>query len=159
MESGIQRFPTNSKERQPLLTSLEAFLSFIKTFNSKAIGDSLDTIKRQATARQELDSYGSKLGSLEEKRIKQITKTPTTAAGEDAIKYQEKDLVQTRARFQSAKERYQNLSTQVIDKAGLLEMKRGVDFASYLEKLVEGKKDTMRRKQFVDLWLTPFSSH
>ncbi|KAJ3056175.1 hypothetical protein HK097_007781 [Rhizophlyctis rosea] len=125
------------KERQPLLTSLEAFLSFIKTFNSKAIGDSLDTIKRQATARQELDSYGSKLGSLEEKRIKQITKTPTTAAGEEAVKYQEKDLVQTRARFQSAKERYQNLSTQVIDKAGLLEMKRGVDFASYLDKLVE----------------------
>ncbi|KAJ3042926.1 hypothetical protein HDV00_006233 [Rhizophlyctis rosea] len=130
-------YNNEGKERQPLLTSLEAFLAFIKTFNSKAIGDSLDTIKRQATARQELDSYGSKLGALEEKRLKNMAKTPTTAAGQDAVKYQEKDLVQTRERFQAAKDRYQNLSTQVIDKAGLLEMKRGVDFASYLDKLVE----------------------
>ncbi|KAJ3300433.1 hypothetical protein HK104_000491 [Borealophlyctis nickersoniae] len=132
-------YHSECKERGPLITSLEAFLSFIKTFNNKAIGDLLDTIKRQSTARQELDSYGSKLGSLEEKKIKAMQKTPITSATEDAVKYQEKELQQTRARFQTAKERYQTLSTQVIDKTGLLQMKREVDFASYLDKLVEGE--------------------
>lgn len=135
-----------SKERMPVIASLDAYLAFIKTFRAKAINDSRDTVKSQKTARQEFDSYASKLGYLEEKTIRSAQKVQPmpfnplrSKSSEDTIKYQERELDQTRTRFQAAKTRYQVLSTQVIDKAGLLEMKRGVDFGAYVEKVVEGE--------------------
>jgi hypothetical protein len=47
----------------------------------------------------------------------------------------EKDLEATRLRFQAAKSSYQNFSTQLIDKAGLLEMKRTIDFGTHLGRI------------------------
>ncbi|KAI9017768.1 Arfaptin-like domain-containing protein [Gaertneriomyces semiglobifer] len=128
------------KQRVPLIGALDSYLAFVKTFRAKAINDSRDTIKSQKTARVEFDSYASKLGHLEEKAIKASQKAGAAARskGEDTAKYQEKELDQTRCRFQAAKTRYQVLSTQVIDKAGLLEMKRGVDYLAHIEHLRKG---------------------
>lgn len=39
--------------------------------------------------------------------------------------------------LQVAKQNYQNYSTQLIDKAGLLHMKRTVDFCSHLQRIRE----------------------
>ncbi|TPX58975.1 hypothetical protein PhCBS80983_g02813 [Powellomyces hirtus] len=133
------------KERVPVIASLDAYLAFLKTFKGKAINDSRDTIKLQKTARQEFDSYASRLGYLEEKNMRASSSSSSTSSfnplrnksSEDTAKYQEKELDQTRQRFQTAKTRYQVLSTQVIDKAGLLEMKRGVDFGAYVGRVVE----------------------
>ncbi|TPX72777.1 hypothetical protein SpCBS45565_g00368 [Spizellomyces sp. 'palustris'] len=132
------------KERVPVIASLDSYLDFIKIFKAKAIADSRDTIKSQKTARQEFDSYASKLGYLEERAIKASTRPPTptflssrSKSTEDTVRYQEKELDQTRCRFQAAKTRYQVLSTQVIDKAGLLEMKRGVDFGAHIARVVD----------------------
>lgn len=49
------------KQRQSLLLSLDTFIQFISNFRTKAIQDSLDTKQRQIAARQELDSFGSKV--------------------------------------------------------------------------------------------------
>jgi hypothetical protein len=57
-------------ERVPLIQSYETYLEFINTFRKKAIGDAIETMKKQHTARLELDSYGSKLGHLEERKLK-----------------------------------------------------------------------------------------
>lgn len=57
-------------ERVPLIHAYETYLEFINTFRKKAIGDSIETLKKQHIARLELDSYGSKLGHLEEKKLK-----------------------------------------------------------------------------------------
>ncbi|KAJ3020002.1 hypothetical protein HKX48_001459 [Thoreauomyces humboldtii] len=150
-----------TKERVPVIAALDAYLEFLKTFKSKAIADSRDTIKLQKTARQEFDSYASRLGHLEEKNVRANSTGPVhtgpaqsissssgterrssfnplrSKATEETARYQEKELDQTRQRFQNAKTKYQTLSTQVIDKAGLLEMKREVDFGAYLARVVE----------------------
>ncbi|KAI8824899.1 uncharacterized protein EV422DRAFT_516699 [Fimicolochytrium jonesii] len=146
-----EAYHSECKERVPVISSLDSYLGFLKTFKSKAINDSRDTIKTQKTARQEFDSYASRLGYLEEKNVQRAaTLSPgsmsssssrpfgfRSKSSEDTQKYQEKELDQTRRRFQAAKTRYQVLSTQIIDKAGLLEMKRAVDFGAYLAKVVE----------------------
>ncbi|KAI9093001.1 Arfaptin-like domain-containing protein [Phlyctochytrium arcticum] len=137
------------KERVPVISSLDGYLNFIKIFKTKAIGDSRDTIKAQKTARLEFDSYASKLGHMEEKAVKAASKpqSPTSfmtnaplgrngKPSDDTTRYLDKELDQTRQRFQQAKTRYQMLSTQVIDKAGLLEMKRGVDFGAHVQRVV-----------------------
>ncbi|KAJ3159158.1 hypothetical protein HDU86_002060 [Geranomyces michiganensis] len=132
-----------SKERIPVIGALDNYLAFLKVFKGKAIADSRDTIKLQKTARQEFDSYASRLGYLEEKNVRATTASSSSfnplrsKSNEDATRYQEKELDQTRQRFQGAKAKYQQLSTQVIDKAGLLEMKRGVDFGAYVARVVE----------------------
>jgi hypothetical protein len=50
----------------------------------------------------------------------------------------EKDLGNVRSKFQDAKQKYQNYSTSLIDKAGLLDLKKGVDFAAHIEKIRQG---------------------
>lgn len=52
------------------MTAYEQYAEFLKTFQKKAIGDALETMKKQRTSRLELDAYGSKLGQLEEKKLK-----------------------------------------------------------------------------------------
>ena len=50
----------------------------------------------------------------------------------------EKELARQRTQFQESKTKYQQLSTSLIDKSGLLDMKKGVDFAAHLAKVREG---------------------
>ena len=50
----------------------------------------------------------------------------------------EKELGKQRAQFHESKTKYQQLSTSLIDKSGLLDMKKGVDFAAHLKKVREG---------------------
>ncbi len=58
------------RERSALISAYEIYVEFLLTFKKKAIGDALDTMKKQHAARLELDAYGSKLGQLEEKKLK-----------------------------------------------------------------------------------------
>ena len=60
------------QERSSLINAYEIYLEFIQTFKHKAIGDCIDTMQRQYNARLELDGYGSKLGQLEEKKLKYL---------------------------------------------------------------------------------------
>ncbi|KAJ3305429.1 hypothetical protein HDV03_001523 [Kappamyces sp. JEL0829] len=109
-------------ERSLLVSAYEQYAEFLKTFKKKAIGDALETMKKQHSARLELDAYGSKLGQLEEKKLKEGASL-------------EKELTACRTRFQEAKNTYQNYSTSLIDKAGLLDLKKGVDFAAHIQKI------------------------
>ncbi|KAH6566138.1 hypothetical protein BASA50_006277 [Batrachochytrium salamandrivorans] len=123
-------------ERMPLVQSYEQYIKFLGTFREKAVGDALETMKKQQISRLELDSYGSRLGQLEEKKLKAFAKAPGTfSLGESSSA--EKELNTTRQRFQDAKNKYQAMSTQMIDKAGLLVMKRDVDFSAHIRKIVE----------------------
>jgi hypothetical protein len=54
----------------------------------------------------------------------------------------EKDLTACRTRFQEAKNHYQNQSTALIDKSGLLDMKKGVDFSAHIQKIRQGKRSS-----------------
>ncbi|KAJ3191734.1 hypothetical protein HK101_007447 [Irineochytrium annulatum] len=133
------------KNRAVIISATEGFSEFVKTFKGKAIQDSIDTLKRQESARMEFDSFAAKLDSLQ----RSATLPPTTILGKElpaappidssALTPAEKELEHARTQFQAAKTRYQNLSTAIIDKAVLLEMKRDVDFRSQLEKLVKLK--------------------
>ena len=58
------------KERDSLIMAYEHYALFLGTFKDKAIADALITMKRQHSARLELDAYGSKLGQMEEKKLK-----------------------------------------------------------------------------------------
>jgi hypothetical protein len=82
-------------ERQGLIQAYESYLDFIIVFRKKAVGDSVETMKKQHIARLELDSYGSKLGNLEEKKLKTFARA---APVESSLV--EKDLETTRSRFQ-----------------------------------------------------------
>ncbi|KAI8908950.1 Arfaptin-like domain-containing protein [Gorgonomyces haynaldii] len=125
------------QERVQLIQAYETYLEFLTTFKTKAIGDSIETMKKQHTARLELDSYGSKLGQLEERKLKTFARSPMSFSAGDGTSL-ERELEATRTKFQDAKTRYQSLSTQLIDKAGLLEMKKMVDFGSHLQRVREG---------------------
>ena len=50
----------------------------------------------------------------------------------------EKELNGVRTKFQDAKNKYTSLSTSLIDKAGLLDLKKGVDFAAHIQKIRQG---------------------
>jgi hypothetical protein len=50
----------------------------------------------------------------------------------------EKELTASREKFQHAKSKYQKQSTALIDKAGLLDLKKNADFAKHLEKIRKG---------------------
>ncbi|KAJ3364577.1 hypothetical protein HDU91_002516 [Kappamyces sp. JEL0680] len=117
-------------ERSLLVSAYEQYAEFLKTFKKKAIGDALETMKKQHSARLELDAYGSKLGQLEEKKLKEGASL-------------EKELTACRTRFQEAKNTYQNYSTSLIDKAGLLDLKKGVDFAAHIQKIRQGKASSL----------------
>ncbi|KAL2918168.1 Glycerophosphocholine phosphodiesterase [Polyrhizophydium stewartii] len=126
-----------TEERQPVIQSYEQYYEFLRTFREKAIGDALETMKKQQVSRLELDSYGSRLGQLEEKKLKAFAKSPGTfSLGGDSASATERELDTTRQRFQESKNRYQSLSTQMIDKAGLLHMKRDVDFSAHIRAVV-----------------------
>ncbi|KAI8930277.1 Arfaptin-like domain-containing protein [Entophlyctis helioformis] len=129
-----QVYRTVSEERMPLIQSYEQYSQFLTVFREKAIVDALDTMKKQQVARLELDGYGSKLGQLEEKKLKTFAKSPGTFGMSDSSN--ERELETTRQRFQDAKNRYQSMSTQMIDKAGLLQMKREVDLSAHLRKVL-----------------------
>ena len=58
------------KERESLIMAYEHYALFLGTFKDKAIADALITMKRQYNARLELDAFGSKLGQMEEKKLK-----------------------------------------------------------------------------------------
>ena len=58
------------RERGLLIAAYEQYVQFLHTFKKKAVADALETMKRQHAARLELDAYGSKLGQLEEKKLK-----------------------------------------------------------------------------------------
>jgi hypothetical protein len=64
------------------------------------------------------------------------------------ISLADKELEHARNQFNTAKTKYQNLSTATIDKAVLLNMKREVDYRVHLERLVRlkgtiaGRSDT-----------------
>lgn len=60
------------KERQILIDAYEQYIEFLATFKDKAIHDALVTMKKQHTSRLQLDAYGSKLGQLEEKKLKYL---------------------------------------------------------------------------------------
>ena len=127
------------KQRQTLLTTIETFIQFAVNFRTKIIQDSLDTKDRQVLARQELDSYGSKLGQLEERKLKAYAKAAKSGSSSsktaDFSNPMEKELELTRIKFHEAKAKYTTLSTQVIDKAGMLRLKMAVDFALQRETL------------------------
>jgi hypothetical protein len=57
-------------ERDVLIQAYDQYAIFLRTFKEKAIGDAIITMKRQHNARVELDAFGSKLGQLEEKKLK-----------------------------------------------------------------------------------------
>ncbi len=130
-----QSYSEVCRERALLIAAYEQYAEFLTTFKVKAIGDALQTMKKQHQSRLELDAYGSKLGQLEEKKLKTFARSPSPSESATL----EKDLTATRTKFQDAKSKYQNLSTSLIDKAGLLDMKKGVDFAAHIQRIREGK--------------------
>ncbi|KAJ3114275.1 hypothetical protein HDU96_002318 [Phlyctochytrium bullatum] len=128
------------KNRQQLIQAVEGFGEFVRTFRGKAIQDSIDTMKRQETSRIEFDSFAAKLESLQ--RASSIP--PTTLLGKElppqdtsSMTPAERELEHARVQFVQARQRYQNLSTAIIDKAVLLEMKRDVDYRAQLERLAK----------------------
>ena len=52
--------------------------------------------------------------------------------------YKTPNIKNTQKQFQESKTKYQHVSTQLIDKAGMLEMKKVVDFDSHLERIRQG---------------------
>lgn len=120
-------------ERNALILAYDQYAEFLRTFKDKAIADALVTMKKQHIARLELDAYGSKLGGLEEKKLKTFARTPSPSEAAAL----EKELGGVRNKFQDAKTKYQQLSTGLIDKAGLLDMKKGVDFAAHIQRIRE----------------------
>ncbi|KAI9360478.1 Arfaptin-like domain-containing protein [Zopfochytrium polystomum] len=137
------------KMRATVITAVESFSSFVKTFKTKAIQDSIDTMKRQETARVEFDGYGAKLESVQRGPGSGAGGAAgggvpaTTILGKEHVSVDpavqsaaEREAEHAKTGFAAAKQRYQNLSTAIIDKAVLLEMKRDVDYRVQLEKLM-----------------------
>lgn len=124
-------YSTVCNERNSLILAYEQYATFLNTFKNKAIADAIITIKKQYNARVELDAFGSKLGQLEEKKLKTFARAPSPTEAANL----EKDLGASRSKFQDAKLKYQQQSTALIDKAGLLDLKKGADFSAHLSKI------------------------
>ncbi|KAJ3101506.1 hypothetical protein HDU97_001321 [Phlyctochytrium planicorne] len=129
------------KNRAAVIQSMEGFGEFVKTFRNKAIQDSIDTLKKQETARVEFDSFAAKLDGLTRSSSVPATtilgkELPPVLQDTSGMSPAEKELEHARVQFQVSRTRYQNLSTAIMDKAVLLEMKRDVDFRLQLEKIV-----------------------
>ncbi|KAJ1549904.1 hypothetical protein HK405_001955, partial [Cladochytrium tenue] len=106
------------KNRAQVITAVDGFNEFVKTFRDKAIQDSMDTMKRQENSRVEFDGFAAKLEYL------QRPPTNTTILGKEHVSQDpatqtaaEREVEHARNQFALAKTRYQNLSTAIIDKA------------------------------------------
>jgi hypothetical protein len=129
------------RERAALIQAYEHYHTFLGTFKDKAIADALITMKKQHASRVELDAYGTKLGQMEEKKLKYLVNNCRSIARSPGPSEQaalEKELTVHRSRFQDAKQKYQQLSTSLIDKSGLLILKKNVDFEANLRRIREG---------------------
>lgn len=75
---------------------------------------------------------------MEERNLKSYAKSNhSSRKNADFSTASEKELEKMRLLFHDVKERYKTLSTQLIDKAGILQMKLAVDFAQQLHLLSE----------------------
>ncbi|KAJ3124855.1 hypothetical protein HK100_011083 [Physocladia obscura] len=131
-----KKFSEDVKSRSVELQAMDSLLEFVKTFKNKAIADSIETIQRQETARLEFDGFAHKLMLLQ----RTVSLSGSTLLGKELpssmdLTPVEKEFEHAKGQFMAAKIKYQNLSTAVIDKAVLLEMKRDVDFRLQLEKV------------------------
>ncbi|KAI8839285.1 Arfaptin-like domain-containing protein [Chytridium lagenaria] len=120
------------KHRQQMIASVEGFGEFVKTFKDKAVQDSIDTMRRQESSRVEFDSL-----HVSKKSTHYHPRQGTSPQDTSSMTPAERELEHARVQFAAARSRYQNLSTAIIDKAVLLEMKRDVDYRTQLERLVK----------------------
>ncbi|KAI8618271.1 hypothetical protein BC830DRAFT_1216757 [Chytriomyces sp. MP71] len=131
-----KRFSDHVKHRALQLATMEQFGEFIGTFKNKAIQDSVETSKRQELARIEFDAFAHKLVLLQ----RNVSLSGSTVLGKELpptldLTPVEKEFEHAKNQFIAAKTKYQNLSTAMIDKAVLLEMKRDVDYRLHLENV------------------------
>ncbi|KAJ3011408.1 UNVERIFIED_CONTAM: hypothetical protein HDU68_001687, partial [Siphonaria sp. JEL0065] len=128
-------FSENVRQRALQVTAMESFSEFCQTFKNKAIQDSIETIEKQKVSRIEFDAFAHKIALLQ----RTVSLSGSTVLGKDLpptldLTPVEKEFEHAKNQFLTSKTKYQNLSTAVIDKAVLLEMKRDVDFRVQLEK-------------------------
>ncbi|KAJ3413728.1 hypothetical protein HDV05_007631 [Chytridiales sp. JEL 0842] len=129
-------------KRTAAIQAVETFADFVRTFKSKAIQDSVDTMKKQEASRVEFDGFGAKLDTIQRSSAPGTTflgKDLPSATEAQITSATEKELRHATAQFNDAKDRYLKLSTAICDKAVLLEMKREVDYKLQLEKLAKVK--------------------
>ncbi|KAJ3204829.1 hypothetical protein HDU83_006157 [Entophlyctis luteolus] len=129
-------FSENVKLRAAQLSATESLFEFVRTFKDKAIADSIETIRKQELARLEFDAFAHKLMLLR----RTVSLSGSTLLGKELppsldLTPVEKEYEHAKTQFLNVKNKYQNLSTAVIDKAVLLEMKRDVDFRLQLERV------------------------
>ncbi|KAI8611063.1 Arfaptin homology domain-containing protein, partial [Chytriomyces sp. MP71] len=137
-----KRFSDDVKQRALQLATMEQFGEFIGTFKNKAIQDSVETSKRQELSRIEFDAFAHKLVLLQ----RNVSLSGSTVLGKELpptldLTPVEKEFEHAKSQFIAAKTKYQNLSTAMIDKAVLLEMKRDVDYRLHLEKVWRLNRD------------------
>ncbi|KAI9336623.1 Arfaptin-like domain-containing protein [Zopfochytrium polystomum] len=124
------------KTRASIITAVDGFNEFAKTFKDKAIQDSIDTMKRQENSRIEFDGFAAKLEYLQRPANVTILGKEHVNSDPAVQSATDREVEHARTQFTAAKARYQNLSTAIIDKAVLLEMKRDVDYRVQLERLM-----------------------
>jgi hypothetical protein len=115
-------------DRLAVIAALDCFLDYLHIFQHKALVDLKETVGRQRHARLEMDALCSKYGELEERHIKVLS-----ASKDDTVMAQA--VADVKAKFVACKDRYIQLSRQVLDKTGLLELKREVDVKAHLENV------------------------
>jgi hypothetical protein len=74
---------------------------------------------------------------MEERNLKNYAKSSRSKGPADFSTASEKELEKMRLLFHDVKERYKSLSTQLIDKAGILQLKLAVDFSQQLDLISE----------------------
>jgi len=129
-------FSENVKTRGTQIAVMDSFSEFVHTFKDKAIQDSVETIEKQKTSRIEFDAFAHKIALLQ----RTVSLSGSTVLGKELpptldLTPVEKEFEHAKGQFLASKNRYQNLSTAVIDKAVLLEMKRDVDYRVQMEKV------------------------
>ncbi|KAJ3064903.1 hypothetical protein HDU98_011683 [Podochytrium sp. JEL0797] len=129
-------YSANVQTRAAQVHAMEQFSEFVQTFKNKAIADSVETIDKQHVARIEFDAFANKIVLLQ----RTVSLSGSTVLGKELpptldLTPVEKEFEHAKQQFLAAKNKYQNLSTAVIDKAVLLEMKRDVDYRVQLEKV------------------------
>jgi hypothetical protein len=82
---------------------------------------------------------------MEERNLKNYAKSSRKGATGFSTA-SEKELEKMRLLFHDVKERYKTLSTQLIDKAGILQLKLAVDFSQQLDLI----SDALRNPIFVE---------
>lgn len=99
----------------------------ISTMLKNAIADAADTAKRQESARQEMDGFATKLQAVFEKANERAEKAAKTGKASSDPGKEIKEIEAAKAQFEAAKEKYARLTTQLLDKADMLEAKRTSD--------------------------------